>query len=217
MTNKEKYCKAFSTLHASDNISLEVEIMEKRKYAIRMKKAAAACATIVIACGSMTVAYAADLGGIQQKIMTWFHGEQTQIHVTRTGENSYSYTYTDENGKVREGGGGAVGIDENGRETSLSAEEVLKNVGNGLEVLEDGSVWYFYYDKKFDLTDLIDPEGNCKFMFEHEGETYYVSCSLQPSEEGMIDEEKGIGYEASYESSIAREAPTDAEDYILVE
>lgn len=38
MTNKEKYQKAFSTLHASDNISLEVEIMEKNKKLYRMKK-----------------------------------------------------------------------------------------------------------------------------------------------------------------------------------
>ena len=72
MTNKEKYQKAFSTLHASDNISLEVEIMEKNKKLYRMKKAAAACAAVAVVFGSMTVAYASDLGGIRQKITAWF-------------------------------------------------------------------------------------------------------------------------------------------------
>ena len=96
MTNKERYRKAFSTLHASGTISLEEEHMEKRIRCYRLKRAAAACAAAAVVCGSMTVAYAADLGGIQQKMMAWFHGEQTQINVRRTGENSYSYTYTDE-------------------------------------------------------------------------------------------------------------------------
>ncbi len=217
MTNKERYRKAFSTLHASGTISLEEEHMEKRIRCYRLKRAAAACAAAAVVCGSMTVAYAADLGGIQQKMMAWFHGEQTQINVRRTGENSYSYTYTDENGNVRKGGGAAVGIDDNGNETALSAEEVLKDAGNGLEVMEDGSVWYFYYDKKFDLTDLIDEEGNCKFQFAYKGETLYVSCSIQQSEEGVIDEENGISYTGGYETSIEREAPKDADDYIFVE
>ena len=217
MTNKEKYRKAFSTLHASDNISLEAENMEKRIHAYRMKKAAAACAAVMVVCGSMTVAYAADFGGIQQKMMTWFHGEQTQIDVRRTGEHSYSYSYTDENGKVRQGGTAAIGVDENGRETVLPAEEVLEGIGNGLEVMQDGSVWYYYNDKKFDLTDLIDPQGNCKFQFQYKDETLYVSCSIQQSEEGMIDEKNGISYTSGHETSIAKEAPQDAKDYILVE
>ena len=36
-----------------------------------MKKTMAACAAVAIVLGSMTVAYAADLGGIQQKITGW--------------------------------------------------------------------------------------------------------------------------------------------------
>ena len=43
MTNKERYKKAFQTLHASEQISLEVKIMEESKKIYRMKKVAAAC------------------------------------------------------------------------------------------------------------------------------------------------------------------------------
>lgn len=218
MTNKEKYHRAFSTLHASGDISLEVDFMKKRKHAYRMKKAVAACAAAAVVCGSMTVAYAADIGGIQQKMRAWLHGEQTEINVRRTGENSYRYTYTDENGKVIEGGAAAVGIDENGKETSFSAEDVLADVGNGLEVLEDGSVWYYYDDKKFNLTDLFDQDGNCKFMFYHGGGVRYITCRIhQPEEESMLDEENGISYATSCESSISEEAPEDVQDYILLE
>lgn len=55
--------------------------------------------------GSMTVAYASDLGGIRQKITAWFHGEQAQMDVTDNGDGSYSYKYVDDNGQTYEGSG----------------------------------------------------------------------------------------------------------------
>ncbi len=133
MTNKEKYQKAFSTLHASDNISLEVEIMEKNKKLYRMKKVAAACAAVAVVFGSMTVAYASDLGGIRQKITAWFHGEQAQMDVTDNGDGSYSYKYVDDNGQTYEGSGGGVAIDDNGNEIPLTADELMEHVGNEVE------------------------------------------------------------------------------------
>lgn len=208
MTNKEKYQKAFSTLHASDNISLEVEIMEKNKKLYRMKKVAAACAAVAVVFGSMTVAYASDLGGIRQKITAWFHGEQAQLDVTDNGDGSYSYKYVDDNGQTYEGSGGGVAIDDNGNEIPLTADELMENVGNEVEKDQDGNIWIYYYDKKLNITDLFDKDGICKVAFEHEGRMVYFKI-----QEG--DEIEGLPGNYSYECGM--EKPKDAENYTILE
>lgn len=206
MTNKEKYKKAFSTLHASGKISLEVEAMENRKKTYKMKKAMAACAAVAVMFGSMTMAYAADIGGIQQKITAWMHGEQTEVNITSDGEGSYSYTYTDQDGEVHERGGGGMEIDAFGNQRPLSAEEVLAENSIDTETKEDGSVWFYYYDKHFEVTDLFGEDGDCRFSFKHEGETIY--CKLDGSH-------TGVG--GSYALELQKEAPKDAASYTLVE
>ncbi len=208
MTNKEKYQKAFSTLHASDNISLEVEIMEKNKKLYRMKKVAAACAAVAVVFGSMTVAYASDLGGIRQKITAWFHGEQAQMDVTDNGDGSYSYKYVDDNGQTYEGSGGGVAIDDNGNEIPLTADELMEHVGNEVEKDQDGNVWIYYYDKKKNITDLFDDDGICKVAFEHEGRMVYFKI-----QEG--DELEGLPGNYGYECGM--EKPKDVENYTILE
>ena len=208
MTNKEKYQKAFSTLHASDNISLEVEIMEKNKKFHRMKQAAAACAAVAVVFGSMTVAYASDLGGIRQKITAWFHGEQAQMDVTDNGDGSYSYKYVDDNGQTYEGSGGGVAIDDNGNEIPLTADELMEHVGNEVEKDQDGNVWLYYYDKKKNITDLFDDDGICKVAFEHEGRMVYFKI-----QEG--DELEGLPGNYGYECGM--EKPKDVENYTILE
>lgn len=78
MTNKERYKQAFSVLHASDDMILEVTDMEKRKRAYT-KKVLAAGAAAAILFGSMTAAYAADVGNIQERLTMWFHGEEVEV------------------------------------------------------------------------------------------------------------------------------------------
>ncbi len=208
MTNKEKYQKAFSTLHVSDNISLEVEIMEKNKKLYRMKKVAAACAAVAVVFGSMTVAYASDLGGIRQKITAWFHGEQAQMDVTDNGDGSYSYKYVDDNGQTYEGSGGGVAIDDNGNEIPLTADELMEHVGNEVEKDQDGNVWIYYYDKKKNITDLFDDDGICKVAFEHEGRMVYFKIQDGDELEGLPG---NYGYECGMEK------PKDAENYTILE
>lgn len=209
MTNKEKYQKAFSTLHASDHISLEVEIMEKNKRVYRMKKTAAACAAVALAFGSMTVAYAADFCGIQQKLTAWMHGERTELNVTDHGGGSYSYTYTDEDGQLHEESGGGCAIDDSGNEVPLSAEEVLDQIGNDVEADEDGNVWIYYYDKKINITDQFDENGECKVAFEHQGKTIWYHIKEGREEDGAI--------EGSYSYGSQTEAPKDADTYTFME
>lgn len=206
MTNKERYKKAFKTLRASEPISLEVEIMEERKKVYRMKKAVAACAAAAVMCGSMTVAYAADIGGIQQKITAWFHGEQTQMNVTDNGNGSYTYTFTDENGKKQSQTGGGVVIDDEGNETPLSAEELLESVSNSVQADEDGRVWLYYYDKKVDVTELFGEDGICRVALEHDGKMVYFK----------IEGNEDSGVTGSYGYECGTEVPKDAERYVPV-
>ena len=140
MTNKEKYKRAFSTLHASANISLEAEDMEKRKNGKQFKKAAAACVAAAFVFGSISIAYAADIGGIQRKLTTWLYGQRQEVSISGDGKGNYTYTYTDENGQQQESGAGGIAIDEDGNEIPLSAEAVMDMVSNEVKpMLTEGS------------------------------------------------------------------------------
>lgn len=209
MTNNDKYKKAFSVLHASDNLSLEVKNMETNKKNYIMKKSLAACAAAAIAFGSLSVAYAADIGGIQQKISSWFHGIQTELNVKDEGNGNYSYTFTDEDGNVHESAAGGIAIDDDGNEIPLSAEEVL-DVVNSSDIEEDsaGRVWLYYYDQKIEITDLFDENGLCRVAAEYNGQKEYFDITKSESEDGTN--------EKSYSFGSTTETPKNADCYIPV-
>lgn len=77
MTNKERYKQVFSTLHSSGQFTLEVEEMKQIQKKHRKNMAVAAAVACAVAIGAGGTAYAADIGGIQQKISIWIRGEQT--------------------------------------------------------------------------------------------------------------------------------------------
>ncbi len=204
MTNKEKYKQAFSVLHASGNDSLEGMEMEKKKSAYLMKKTMAACAAVASVLGSMTVAYAADLGGIQQKITGWLRGEEKELSVRDIGDYSYSYTYTDEDGEAQGFSGGGVEIDDDGNETPMSAEHVLEAIASHeVEKDDDGRVWLYDYDKKVELTDLLKKDGTCKVAVKREGGTDYFTIK-----------DNGDG---EYEMQFQGEEPENAEEFLMME
>lgn len=207
MTNKEKYQNAFSTLHASDKIFLEVKTMENRKKTYLVKKTLAACAAVAVIFGSMSAAYAADLGGIREKFTVWLHGEQTEVTIIDKNNGSFSYTYTDEEGNIQERGGGGIAIDENGNETPLPAKEVLNDAfGEEVDIDNNGIIWLYYKDKKINITDLFDEDGICKVAVERDGETAYFTVK-----------NKDNGYEMMTEmtTEMTTEKPDDAEQYTL--
>ena len=78
MTDREKFQKTFSKLHASPDLLTEVMEMaevKKKKYHIPKVAVAAIVCVVVLGCG--TAAYAMDVGGIQRTIQIWIHGDQT--------------------------------------------------------------------------------------------------------------------------------------------
>lgn len=70
MTNKEKYQRTFSALHASDDFVWEAKNMKKTK-AIRFPKLLATCTVLILVLGLATAAYAADVGGIRWTVQRW--------------------------------------------------------------------------------------------------------------------------------------------------
>lgn len=175
MTDKELYKKAFSVLHSSAQLSLEVEEMAKiqKKHKTNMAVAAALICTVII--GGSGTAYAADLGGIQEKLSLWLHGKETEVEVTATGGGGYTFTY-EQDGEIREFGGGGVSIDEDGTETWLYADELAEDMNRYADVYADekGVVHVYYYDQEIDITDLFDEDGICRIILAHNGEVSYL-------------------------------------------
>lgn len=203
MTNKEKYKQAFSTLHASDNIDKEVIYMEQRKHTY-IKKIVAAGAAILLATGSITAAYAADLGGIQQKLTMWFQGEQTEVTAKENGDYSYTYTFTDQDGKEQEFTAGGVTIDDAGNEHAVSAQEILDEMTDDVIYTDTGRILFFHYnlDEKIDITDMFDQNGICRIAIKDGEQTVYY----------QIKQENGEN--AGYSSTT--ETPKHPERYTLI-
>lgn len=206
MSNKEKYKQAFSVLHSSRDISLEVEKMERKaernKKVFRMRPVAAACICVCLLFGSMATAYAADLGGIKEKVSAWIHGEQVDINVTENKDGGYSFSYKDGD-EEKEFGGGGVSIDGNGNESALSAEEVLDETSSEVVTEKDGSVWLYYYEHKVNITEFVKGNKTCKVAIMEDGKPVYFDIKSNGS----------IGYEMSRSSD-----PTGSKDaYTIVD
>ncbi len=174
MTNKERYKQAFSALHPSGRLSLEVEEMAyiHKKHKTNMAIAAAIACAVIIG-GSGTV-YAADIGGIQEKLSLWLYGERTQVDVTQSGDGGYTFTY-ERDGKTETTGGGGIIIDEDGTETRMSAGEVADEINQTASVSADetGRIWVCYYNQKSDITELFH-EDRCLISLSHGGEPVYL-------------------------------------------
>jgi len=180
MTNKEKYKEAFSVLHASDDISLEVEKMQKNKRNSRRKQVIAVCACAAIVAGSMT-AYATDLGGIQTRIHGWIHGELKSVDVTEETDGTYTFSWT-EDGTTQEASDGGVSMDASGEETALSADEVFEGFSTSVETDEDGTIWLYYESHKVDITEnLSGSSKSCKLAIKDNGTTTYFDIKLNGS------------------------------------
>ncbi len=181
MTDRDRYKQAFSALHSSGQFALEVEEMEQIRRKHRKNMAVAAAVACAVAIGAGGTVYAADIGGIQQKLSMWFYGTQREVDVTENGENGYggyTFRYT-QDGETKEISGGGVSIDEDGNETWLSLDEVAAGLNNsaGIDVDEDGKVWIYYYDQKIDITDSFDENGACSLTLAHENQTAHLEIT----------------------------------------
>ena len=173
MTNKEKYRRAFSVLHASDEFRMEVNTM-KQKTRKAMPRLVAVCAAVILVIGMSAVAYAADVGGIQRTIQIWLHGEQADA-VLEIQDGEYSLTYEDADGSTHEISGGGVAFGNDGQERPLTDEEIMEYL-NGPEVdyKEDGSVWVYYMNQALEVTDLFE-DGVCYVQLKDGDGSLYMT------------------------------------------
>lgn len=193
MTNRERYKQAFSALHASDDISLEVNGMKKANLKFSMKPVLAVCLCVAVLVSCAGAAYAADLGGIRETIRVWFGGKQVDATVTEN-EDGYGFT-VHLDGETKTFGGGGVAIEGDGTERPLTAEEVLADFNTQIDTDENGRVWLYHFEQSYDITDFLTG-GTCKLSLEKDGETLYFdienengavgSFSMSPDPTGSL-------------------------------
>lgn len=180
MTNKERYKQAFQALHPSVLLSWEAEEMKKIQKKHKFHIAVAAAITCVVVIGVPGTAYAADIGGIREKISIWLYGTEKEADVTGSGNGGYTFTYEHE-GQTEEMGAGGISIDDDGNETWLSADELAGDISAHADVQaeDDGTVWVYYYDQQIDITDRFDESGTCRIVLSHDGVCSYLKVTRE--------------------------------------
>lgn len=179
MTNKEKYKQAFSNVHISDDFSLEVNKMETTSKKIKLNKLVASVAACVLIVGSATVAYAADVGGIQRTLQLWFQGEQTDVTVEFNGNGNYEMDYVDEEGNEKHQGGGGIAFDSDGNERPLTEKELIEKMNlPDVGYKDDGTVWVYWYNQKINITDKFEDDV-CYVKLVNGDETLYMTVKYE--------------------------------------
>ena len=181
MTNREKYKKAFSAVCPSDEFSLEVEKMRKKRKQHIFKTMAASVAVCLLFMTSATAVYAMDIGGIQRTIQLWIHGEYTDVTIEFDGDGSYAMEYTDADGNEQFRAGGGVALLPGGREVPLTEEELMEELmipQVEVEYEDDGSVWVYWGDQKVDITDQF-VDGVCYVKLINGEDTMYVTVKYK--------------------------------------
>lgn len=175
MTDRERYKRTFSLLQAPEIDITEVKAMkEKAKKIVPIRRMAALCAAVVLVLAMASVAYAADIGGIQRTVQVWINGDQTDVVLTLK-DGSYSYTVKDENGEPQEVHGGGVAMDIFGNERPLTESELMEDLEMPqVEFREDGTVWVYCRDQKTEITDKFE-NGVCRVQVENGGKNLYLT------------------------------------------
>lgn len=174
MTNRQRYQRTFSALHASDDCLMGVKAMKHSKK-IYVPRLVAACAAVVIVMGLASAAYAADVGGIQRTIQLWINGDQTDAVLDIQG-SSYTVTYRDQDDVVHEFGGGGVAYDRIRGERPLTEAEILEQLDSpDVQYRDDGSVWAYYRSEAVEITDRFDEDGICYVQLNTDSGTLYLT------------------------------------------
>lgn len=174
MTSKQRYQRAFSALHASEDCLMEVKAMKRTKK-INVSRLAAACVAAVMVTALACAAYAADVGGIQRNIQLWINGDQTDAVLDIQG-TGYTVSYQDKDGVAHEFGGGGVAIDDDGAERPLTEAEIMEHLdGPEVEYRADGSVWVCYHGGETEITDRFDADGVCYVQVKTDDGVLYLT------------------------------------------
>lgn len=146
---------------------------------IYMPRLAAVCAAAVMLMGLASVAYAADVGGIQRSVQIWINGDQTDAVLDVQG-SSYTLTYQDQDGTSHEIGGGGVAYDGLGGERPLTEAEIMEQLdAPNVQYKDDGSVWVCYRSEKIEITDRFDEDGVCYVQLQTDNGPLYLTIEYE--------------------------------------
>ena len=166
MTEKDKYKRAFSSIHLPEDFAVDSKRKQREKKAQFQGAITAACVAAVLFAGT-TVAYASNFNGIQRTIQIWLHGDQTSAVITfDEGDGITRYAMTDENGNEIHGGG--VTIENDGSEKPVSEAQMREYLNSPDMDTVNGRTYLFYKDQAIDLTELFDKDGICYVMLKDE-------------------------------------------------
>ncbi len=179
MTNKERYKQAFSALHSSTVMPMEMEKIAAVSKKAERRTAAAVLIACLLTAGGSGVVYAADIGGIQRTIQLWIEGDQTDVVFTYDTDGTYHLSYQLEDGQSEEVGGGGIAIEDDGSERPLTEKEVLEQLQDPIvKYEENGTVWVYYYDQKIEITDRFE-DGVCFVKVSNGEKTLYMTILYQ--------------------------------------
>lgn len=174
MTERDKYKRAFSSIHLPDDFAIDLHKNHKEKK-IRLQRAiTAACVAAALFVGT-TAAYAANLNGIQRTIQIWLHGDQTSAVIKLDNDDGIThYTVRDKEGNEIHGGG--VTIENDGSEKSSSEAEILEHLNEpDMEIIK-GRTYIFYKNQTIDITDLFNKDGVCYVILKNGKTKLYVTA-----------------------------------------
>jgi len=194
MNNKGRYQRAFSALHTSTDYYKGVKQMNT-VHKFHLPKAAAACLAAILMLGAASTAYAANIGGIQRTVQVWLEGDRTDAVLDIHG-SSYNLSWQDEDGTVQEQGGRGVAIGADGKERTLTEDEIMEHLNKpDVSYKDDGTVWVYYYNQALDITDKFE-NGVCYVKLIHEEGELYLTVKY------------GDGYSFSPKRYIAADSST---------
>lgn len=162
MTDRQRYKQAFSVLHASENSFKEVGTMKKT---VPVRRLVAVCAVLAVLIAMAGVAYAADVGDIQQAIHIWLHGEK-EVQV----DGTTSYTITVGEVAVADSNSDEVEPSMSDADAAALADGEMPDI----EYLDDGRVILHFDGEEIDITDRF-VDGECVIPLEVDGNSVYLT------------------------------------------
>ena len=152
--------------------------------------------------GCLGGAYAADLGGIQEKVHLWVNGEAVEATVVQDPESATgAYTIYFENGEIA-GAGGGIAVEPDGTERPITIDEAVEQFNSEVDRDENGTVWLYDNGQAYDITDLV-VDGSCNVVIQGaDGNAAYYE----------IEDNHGGGY--SYSRGFEPNLPV--EEYVTL-
>ena len=188
MTNRERYQRAFQALQTSATFETEALDMKRANNNFSLsRRAAVTILAAILLLGSLTAAFAADLGGIRRAVTLWIGGASREavVEAVRDGDvdmgveaddvetGQYRVSWEDDDGQVHEMMGGGVALEADGSERPITMDEFLEEIDSPALEARDGRDVLTWRDQALDITDEL-AQGEYRAVLTHGEESVEV-------------------------------------------